>query len=242
MGQGEVQAAGLGPDGGRGVAITGSGGGMNLDPREPVVELAAAPDESPAQAFLSAYFGSEAPEVRAVLAAEGVDLEVLPPPMPPEQLQAVLPEWLLFKDVERDSWRRELEAWPEVLDREWLQNRLHVLVDLSDEDLEAIDALASLYTPDINVATDLYMDALETAMLQDLQWGRIRVSPFLAWPASEPNQPNGFFSMVRAGQGWVARIALNEQAHPVAYEARAAVAREVAKRDRDLHQTLLALQ
>jgi len=154
----------------------------------------------------------------------------------------MLPMWLEFKDAERESWREELESWPKELDREWLQQRLGVIVEMSDDDLEAIDALAKLYSPDIDASIDRYLDSVEVAMWEELQWGNIKTSPFLAWPPSSPGGPSAFFSILRAGQGWVARIQLTKEDHPVAFQARGAIAEEVAKRDADLRQTLLALQ
>lgn len=154
----------------------------------------------------------------------------------------MLPSWLIFKDSERDSWRKELETWPTELTTAWLQKRTGLLVELSPEDLEAIDALAGLYTSDINAATDRYLDSLETAMSDELMWGGIKTSPFLAWPPEAPGEKPAFFSMVRAGQGWVARIKIGQEDHPDAYAARAAIAAEIEKRDTDIVQTLLALQ
>jgi hypothetical protein len=237
-----VRAAGLEPEVAASATSAAGHGALSLEAeRMPSASLSVG-GESLAEAFLSSYYGGEAAEVRAALEARGVEVQGLNPPAPVDEFQAMLPMWLTFKDVERESWREELEMWPKELGSEWLQQHLGIIVELTDDDVEAIDALAKLYSPDIYAATDRYLDAVEGAMFDELQWGGIKTSPFLAWPPASPDEKRAFFSMVRAGQGWVARIKLNKEEHPVAFQARGAIAGEVAKRDADLRRTLLALQ
>jgi len=200
------------------------------------------PDPSPAGAFLAEHFGNEASAVRAALEDQGVDLATTPVPASEAEFQAMLPGWLVFKDSERTAWTEQLLLWPKDLDSAWLQQRLGVIVELSDEELAAVDALAGLYRPDIETAVGRYLDALETAMYDELARGGIQSSPFLAWPPPADNGPPAFFSMVRAGQGWVAQIQLLAENHPFAHVARGEIAVEIERRDADLRQTLLALQ
>lgn len=202
--------------------------------------LTAAPSTS--EAFLEDYFGSEAAAVRSALEAKGVDLTTTPPPVSEEAFQNMLPGWLVFKESERVAWTEQLVLWPGELDADWLQQRLGLIVSLSDVELEAVEALADLYRPDIEAAIARYLDSLEMAMYDEYARGGIQSSPFLAWPQGATDGPPAFFSMVRAGQGWVAQIQLYPENHPYAHVARSEIAVEIAKRDADLRQTLLALQ
>jgi len=242
LGESRVKAAGLEPEEASVIASKPPGTAPELPDESTRQSGAEVLGESPAAAFLTAYFGPDASAVRAQLEANGSDLDGMLPPVSPENLKAMLPTWLVFKDAERESWRRELESWPTNLTSAWLQQRMGLIIDLNEDDLEALDALATLYRPDIQAAADRYLDSVETAMFEEFQWGGIKTSPFLAWPPQAPGGPAAFFSMVRAGQGWVAQITLTKEDHPDAYAARGAIALEIHKRDVDLQQTLLALQ
>lgn len=197
---------------------------------------------SPSLAFLEDYFGSEAAAVRSALEAKGVDLATTPAPVSEQAFQNMLPGWLVFKEPERVAWTEQLLLWPDELDSDWLQQRLGLIVVLSEAELEAVEALADLYRPDIEVAIGRYLDSLEMAMYDEYARGGIQSSPFLAWPEGATDGPPAFFSMVRAGQGWVAQIQLYPENHPSAHVARSEIAVEIAKRDADLRQTLFVLQ
>ncbi|MDF1799912.1 MAG: hypothetical protein P1V81_12100 [Planctomycetota bacterium] len=212
--------------------------------REVVPKLHTEP--SPSAVFLDDFFGDDAEEVRELLTAEGVDLETLPLPMPEADLMAVLPAWLTYADHERAAQRREKLQWPEQLTNEWLQVRYGVLVELGPQELETLDFLAELARPDIEVAIDRYLDELETAMLTEYMQGEVLISPFLEWPrqaaptASDPDP--AFYTMVRVGQGWVARVAVRTAANPAALSARLQIHEQVRKRDQRVREALLALQ
>jgi len=198
-----------------------------------------------AELFLDAHYGDEAPAVRAALEAHGVDLAVMDAPLPEEELLAVLPTWLLYQPSERDAMRREKLAWPEDLTGDWLQARYGVLVDPGPDQLAAIDFLAQASRPEILSAADRYLDQLEAAMLVEYAEGRVRTSPFLAWPpTSEADRAEGagFYTLTRIGGGWVASISLERARHSAAIDARRELNALVHQRDDGIREALLALQ
>lgn len=239
----EVYSQGLNPQGGLASTTVLSKEQLRHSPERNSIgsELDSLGD-GPAKAYILNYFGDDAMAVLAELKDGGVDVDNLRMPIPQEEYEAALPSWLRFREDERDSWSAELREWPKAMDAEWIQQRVGVTVDLNEADMQALEELASLYTHDIDFASDNYLNELELAMSQELQMGQVRSSPFLAWPPPVENQDHTFFSIVRTGQGWVARVLLNQDEHPDALAARKALAHEVHKRDSDLRETLLALQ
>jgi len=228
-------------------APTGGQSGGSMGPmvlREVVPNLHAEPSAS--AVFLDEFFGADASEVRELLTAEGVDLASLPMPMPEADLLAVLPAWLTYADHEREAQRREKLQWPEELTNDWLQVRYGILVELGLQELETMDFLAELSRPDIEASIDRYLDELETAMLTEYIQGKVLVSPFLEWPRQDPavdlDPDPAFYTLVRVGQGWVARVAVRSGENPAALAARLQIHEQVRKRDQRVRDALLALQ
>ena len=215
---------------------------------EPTAPTAATPITG--AAFLDDHYGLDAPAVRALLEARGVDPEDLPLPLPEEELLAALPLWLVLSPEERAEQRRVKAAWPEALSNAWLVNRYHVLVDLGPDQLAAVDDLAALHAPVIAAEVDRYLDELEAAMLAEFVQGGVQTSPFVAWPPPEAGvDPLGaadpdpaFYTLVRVGGAWVVRVGLTQGHHPAAAAALAAVGQAVQTRDDHVREALLALQ
>jgi hypothetical protein len=218
--------------------------GMSNPPSSPVL------DRSEADDMLQSYYAADADLVRAALEDRGIDLSTLPAPMPEAEFHRQLPSWFELTESERDS-RKEAELdWPDQLTNTFLNDYFSVEVDLSHDELAGIDAMADLFRPDIELAVDRYFDHLDVAFAIELEAGSIKGSPFLVWPP-EPKEDvhekvahanDAFFSIIRSGQGWVARAALTQQNHPEAYMARSALAQAVERRNHDIYKSLVYLQ
>ena len=82
-------------------------------------------------------------------------------------------------------------------------------------------------------------------MLVEYAEGRVRTSPFLAWPpTSEADRAEGagFYTLTRIGGGWVASISLERARHSAAIDARRELNALVHQRDDGIREALLALQ
>jgi hypothetical protein len=200
--------------------------------------------------MLDSYYGADAGEVRAALAAQGIDLDTLTPPVPEAEFQTFLPYWMAMSADERESRKLQESAWPNPLTNEFLQAKFDLVVDLGPAELATIDSLAKLHTPDIIAAVDQYFDHLDVALAMELDAGRVLSSPFLAWPPAK-NGPGAhdraefdtaFYSLMRAGQGWIVRAALHSEDHPEAFAARGSVAEAVGIRDHAISKSIAHLQ
>jgi hypothetical protein len=211
------------------------------------VDIVPSIDKSDSQIMLESYFGSDSHEVLALLAGKGIDINTLPAPVPQAEFESFLPNWLAFSAEERAEKHRKLGAWPEKLTNSYLRARFGIAVDLSPDDLAGLDQLATMYAPDIEMAVDQYLDHLEVAMATELDYGRVRTSPFLSWPRGDSSADEGllgspFFSIVRAGQGWVAQVSLCTGEHPEALVAREAIQSAIKTRDSDLATSISLLK
>lgn len=211
------------------------------------VDIVASIDKSNSQIMLESYFGSDSHEVLALLAGKGIDINTLPAPVPQAEFESFLPNWLAFSAEEREEKHRKLGAWPEKLTNSYLRAKFGIAVDLSPDDLAGLDQLATMYAPDIEIAVDQYLDHLEVAMATELDYGRVRTSPFLSWPRGGSSVDEGllgspFFSIVRAGQGWVAQVSLYTGEHPEALLAREAIQSAINTRDSDLATSISLLK
>jgi hypothetical protein len=237
---GEVQAAGPLPEPRPEAPGRAAPGPPSLRSVEPAVAAA------PGLAFLEEHYGPDAPAVLALLAAEGVQPEDLSEPLPEEELLALLPTWLVYSEAERADWLRTRAEWPEELNADWLSQRYGILVDPTPDQLATLDLLAELSRPDIELAIGLYMDELELAMLGEYSRGAVQVSPFVVWPpVSEQPDLDGdppFYSVMRVGQGWIARVGVSAGRAPGAVAARSELAQQVHMRDQRIREALLALQ
>ena len=209
-----------------------------------------APQPSAAALMLDSYYGADAGAVRAALADRGIDLDTLTPPVPEAEFQTFLPHWMAMSADERESRKLQERAWPEPLTNEFLQAKFDLVASLGPAELATIDSLAKLYTPDIDAAVDQYFDHLDVAFATELDAGRVLSTPFLAWPPAK-NDPDSheraefdtaFYSLIRAGQGWIVRAALHSEQHPEAFAARGSVAEAVGIRDHALAESIAHLQ
>ena len=207
-------------------------------------------EPSPAALMLDAYYGPDAGAVRAALAQRGIDPDQLNAPVPEAEFRTFLPHWMALSSDERESRKRKEQAWPEPLTSAFLQSEFGLVASLGPMELATIDGIAKLYAPDIDAAVDRYFDHLDVALAMDLEAGRVLISPFLAWPPAAQNpaeEPSGhsdtvFYSLIRSGQGWVARAALSSRDHPEAYAARASIAAAVGIRHHAIAKSLASLQ
>jgi hypothetical protein len=211
------------------------------------VEAAPQRPLSDAELMVEEYFGSDASLVLAALREKGIDMATLPAPVPQVEFESFLPNWMAFSEEERLDKHRQFLEWPEQLTNDYIRANFQLAVDLSAEDLAGLDQLASLYVPEIEVAIDGYLDNLEVAMSMELAMGRVRTSPFLTWPqgraaANDAFSGTPFFSLVRAGQGWVANVCLWTGEHPEAVLARETLQRAIHTRDEDLATSIGLLQ
>ncbi|MFT6362263.1 MAG: hypothetical protein ACJAZ8_000666 [Planctomycetota bacterium] len=200
--------------------------------------------------MLDAYYGPDASAVRAALARQGINPDELNAPVSEAEFQTFLPHWMALSLEEREARKRQEHAWPDPLTNAFLQSEFGLAGSLGSDELATIDSIAKLHAPDIDAAVDQYFDHLDVALAMELGAGRVRSSPFLVWPTAQ-SDPDGvemahsgtvFYSLMRSGQGWIARAALGSGDHPEAYVARASIAAALGIRNHAIIKSLADLQ